>query len=56
MKIKGVSVDPTVLSQAVTDHARKLGLIRPNEVLKLDFIEVNDPQLGVIFKKDKTIE
>lgn len=53
MKIKGVSVDPSLLNQTVTDHARKLGLLKENEALKFDYIEVTSPiNLGLVFKKD----
>lgn len=53
MKIKSVSVDTSLLSKMVTEHAQKLGILANNEVLKLDFIEVTDPKIGAIFKKEK---
>lgn len=40
MKIKSVTVDPSLVNQTVTDHARRLGMIRSDEVLKLEFFEV----------------
>lgn len=52
MKIKSVSVDPGLLNQVVTDHARKLGLVLPSEELSFEHIEIDQPRLGLIFKKE----
>lgn len=51
MKIKGVSVSADFIAEKVTDHARKLGIIKSNEELKFKEIEVSDKLFDYTFER-----
>lgn len=55
MKIKGVSVPADLIAEKVTDHARKLGIIKPDEVLTFKEITVDLDKFDYTFER-KTVD
>ena len=51
MKIKGLSVSPDLITEKVTEHARRLGIIKENEVLVLKEISVDSPKFDYTFER-----